>query len=71
MDIYADISKYYRVLSNQALSSTISDVTNPNRDSEMDLNEIIGREYEPFWYCRERYRVIRNQKLQHYGILVI
>ena len=62
MDIYADISKYYRVLSNQALSSTISDVTNPNRDSEMDLNVIIGREYEPFWYSRERYRVIKGSR---------
>lgn len=62
MDIYADISKYYKVLSNQALSSTISDVTNPNRDSEMDLNVIIGREYEPFWYSRERYRVIKGSR---------
>lgn len=28
----------------------------------LDLNQVIGREYEPFWYCRQRYRIIKGSR---------
>ena len=32
------------------------------RTKQIDLNQIIGKEYESFWYSRERYRVIKGSR---------
>lgn len=57
MSIYTEINKF-RAKQN-SLSIYAQD---PKRDKQLDLNEVIGREYEPFWYSRERYRVVKGSR---------
>lgn len=65
MDIYANINNYYSVLNNNVISSigkNDSSILNRVGVVELDLNEVIGREYEEFWYSRERYRVLKGSR---------
>ena len=56
--IIDDISNYYKM---KKVSETIPKIQSPNY-VEVDLNKIIGKEYEPFWYSRERYRVVKGSR---------
>lgn len=58
MSIYTEIDKYYKRKNN--LTHYIA--SDPKKDSIINLNEVIGREYEPFWYSRERYRAIKGSR---------
>ena len=61
MDIYANITSYYNVL-NRNKETFDNPKVNPMKDVILDLNEVIGREYEEFWWSRERYRVIKGSR---------
>lgn len=61
MDIYANITSYYNVL-NRNKETFDNPKVNPIKDVILDLNEVIGREYEEFWWSRERYRVIKGSR---------
>ena len=56
--IIDDISKYYKM---KKASESIPKIQSPDY-VEVDLNKIIGKEYEPFWYSRERYRVVKGSR---------
>lgn len=56
--IIDDISKYYKM---KKVSETIPKIQSPDY-VEVDLNKIIGKEYEPFWYSRERYRAVKGSR---------
>ena len=56
--IIDDISNYYRM---KKVSESIPKIQSPDY-VEVDLNKIIGKEYEPFWYSRERYRVVKGSR---------
>ena len=64
MNIYADISNYYNVLNQNVISGYKENDVKVvgNQPLELDLNEIIGREYEDFWWSRERYRVLKGSR---------
>ena len=53
MDIYTNIENYYKIKPNPDIP-----IMNPKKDSILDLNDVIGKEYEDFWWSRERYRVL-------------
>lgn len=61
MDIYANITSYYNVL-NRNKETYDNPKVNPMKDVVLDLNEVIGREYEEFWWSRERYRAIKGSR---------
>ena len=61
MDIYANITSYYNVL-NRNKETYDNPKVNPMKDIVLDLNEVIGREYEEFWWSRERYRAIKGSR---------
>lgn len=58
MSILEEIDKYY----SQLKKKDVIKVENPINDEVINLNEIIGKEYEPFWYSKERYRVIKGSR---------
>ena len=57
-NIFDSFSKYYK---SKQFKEQLPALDNP-RDKEIDLNKIIGKEYESFWYSRERYRVIKGSR---------
>jgi phage terminase large subunit len=57
-NIFDSFSKYYK---SKQFKEQLPALDNP-RDKEVDLNKIIGKEYESFWYSRERYRVIKGSR---------
>lgn len=57
MDIYANIENYYKLKQNPTIPTM-----NPTKDSMLDLNDVIGKEYEDFWWSRERYRVLKGSR---------
>lgn len=59
MDIYADIRKYH-VLKDKPLNNSVP--YNVLNRREIKLNEVVGREYEEFWWSRERYRVLKGSR---------
>lgn len=58
MSILEEINRYY----SQLKKKDVIKVENPINDEVINLNEIIGKEYEPFWYSKERYRVIKGSR---------
>lgn len=57
-NIFDSFSRYYK---SKQFKEQLPALDNP-RDKEIDLNKIIGKEYESFWYSRERYRVIKGSR---------
>ena len=57
MNIYKEIEKFIQKKSD--LSTYAYD---PKKDKQIKLNDVIGKEYEPFWYSKERYRVIKGSR---------
>lgn len=57
MNIYKEIEKF-----NQKKSDLSTYAYDPKKDKQIKLNDVIGKEYEPFWYSKERYRVIKGSR---------
>lgn len=57
-DILWEIEEFNRL---KSLKESSPKITNPKIDV-VDLNKVIGKEYEPFWYSKERYRVIKGSR---------
>ena len=65
MDIYATLQKHYQY-------NIPDSILNPFKKRDIpldspvekviDLNEVIGKEYEAFWNSKERYRVIKGSR---------
>ena len=63
--IYSDIRNFYsrkQSFPYNVISRSSSNVKENTKEKVVDLNKVIGREYEPFWYSRERYRVVKGSR---------
>lgn len=61
MSIYVDIENHYKnvKLPENNTGNIYKEKVN---DIVLNLNEVVGREYEDFWWSRERYRVLKGSR---------
>lgn len=67
-DIYSQIRNFHKqksgspIMGNRWGVDRVGRLPESKNYKEINLNEVIGREYEPFWYSRERYRAVKGSR---------